>query len=210
MKQQITEQLGGQKERWGSRAANWDKEIEKPDHYTNFENGYQRFLDLERELLDKIPKKEVGIDIGCGTGVTSKILAEKVETIYLLDLSDRMLAVAKEKVPQGIMLESSASNIPLPDNSVDVAISRGVIISHLPADLIEGFFAELVRILKFGGMTLFDFINRLDTADFKIESDKNVFSREQMATELEKGGFANINFDGEENNRVVRVWAIKK
>ena len=40
MKQQITEQLGDQKERWGSRAANWDEEIEKPDHYTNF--GFNR------------------------------------------------------------------------------------------------------------------------------------------------------------------------
>ena len=210
MKQQITEQLGGQKERWGSRAANWDEEIEKPDHYTNFENGYQRFLDLEKELLSKMPPKEVGIDIGCGTGVTSKILAENVTTIYLLDLSDKMLARAKEKVPQGIVLESSASNIPLPDDSVDVVISRGVIVSHLPVDLVDEFFAELSRIVKSGGMVLFDFINRLDTADFKIESDKNVFSREQMETELGKRGFSDINFDGEENNRVVRVWAIKK
>ncbi|KKS77041.1 MAG: SAM-dependent methyltransferase [Parcubacteria group bacterium GW2011_GWC1_43_11b] len=207
---QTKKQLSSQKERWGGRASDWDEEIKKADHYANFENGYQRFLDLEKELLKKLSDLEAGIDLGCGTGVTSKVLAEKVKTIYLLDLSSEMLKEAKKKVPKSIILESSVSSIPLSDNSVDVAISRGVVVSHLPKELVEDFFTEMARIVRAGGLILFDFINRLDTVDFKMESNKNVFSREQIKLELEKRGFENMNFDGEENYRVIRVWATKK
>jgi len=204
----VEKQLAEQKDRWNSRAATWDSELLKPDHYANFENGYQRFLDFEEKELAEI-KGGVGIDLGCGTGIASVPLAEKVDQIYLLDIADKMLEEAHKKVPQGILLSNQVTNIPLPDRSVDIAISRGILVSHLPAPLVPQFFNELKRVMKVTGKVIFDFLCNEGTADFKLTSPKNTFTLEQMTQELKNVNFYWTKFDGTNDNRVVRVSAVK-
>lgn len=209
MNQDQEKQLAEQRERWNSRASEWDRCITDPSHYANFEDGYKKFLDFEEKELSQIENVEAGVDIGCGSGVTSPMLAEKVKQIYLLDLSEKMLEEAKKKVPSAILLNASVTEIPLPDYSIDVAISRGIIVSHLPKGGPENFFDELTRIMKNGGKIIFDFMSNIDSVDFKNSSPKILFTKQQIKHELEARGFFNINFDGENENRVVRVSAIK-
>lgn len=203
------EQLKKQKGRWNDRAGGWDDNISDEGHYTNHENGYEKFLDFEKRELQKIAQAESGIDLGCGTGVTSEILATKVNNIYLLDLADKMLEEAKKKIPRAHLINASAADIPLADNTIDVAISRGIVLSHLPEEMTEDFFNELGRIVRANGVVIFDFLCNPNSGDFENLSPKIPFSKEQIKEKLEARGFDNIIFDGA-RERVVRVSAIKK
>lgn len=209
MEMEPNKQLKQQRERWNSRAANWDEDIKNPEHYANFEDGYQKFLDFEEKELSTLKNADSGIDIGCGSGVTSVILAKKVKKIYLLDIAEEMLKKAEEKVPDSISLNSSATSIPIADGSVDVAISRGIVVSHLPEGLQNNFFDELNRILRKDGKIIIDFLSNIETADFSNASPKIPFTKEEIKEILESRCFSNIIFDGEGNNRVIRVSAMK-
>lgn len=198
------------KNRWNERASNWDLDIKDQTHYANFEQGYAKFLDLEKRLLKDIPRKEVGVDLGCGTAGASLPLAEKVNQLFLVDLSEEMLKVAKNKFPAAHVVNASVTELPLDNGSVDIAISRGVVISHLPNEEYMNFLKEIQRILNSGGIVIFDFLSNVTSADFPFSEPKATFTTEQMEKLLLNLQFENINFDGDDSNRVIRVWATKK
>ncbi len=207
MERETGKQLSEQRERWNARAGGWDIDLKDPKHYANFENGYQRFLDFERVGLEGV-HAGVGVDLGSGTGIAASVLAEKVDKLFLLDLAENMLKEAGKKFPKATLVQAQATETPFPDQSMDVIISRGILISHLPAELVSPFFNEMKRIIKPGGKILFDFVCYPESANFKLSSPKNVFSLEQMATELQSFGFTDIRFEGDNKTRVVRVSAI--
>lgn len=197
------------RERWNGRAGNWDNEISNPDHYANFESGYEKFLSFEEKILENIGEAETGIDLGCGTAVAAGPLSKKVENLYLLDLAESMLKEAHEKYPKAVLLHSSVTAIPLGIASVDYAVSRGVVISHLPHGEQENFLNEVWRILKPGGIFIFDFLNNMKTADFHLSSEKTVYTIVEIIEVLRSFGFEIHSIDGDENSRVVRVAAYK-
>lgn len=203
----LNKQLEEQENRWNNRADDWDSDIGREDHYVNFENGYGEFLKLEKDILDRVGKLDVGLDIGCGTGVTSELLSQYVDKIYLLDIAEEMLRVAQAKVPKGMPLHASVTEIPLEDCSVDVAISRGVVVSHLPREIYLDFFRELERVMKNGGIVVFDYLSNLSSVHFSIQSPKITFSKEEIEIILKGYGFDDIEFYGLDTNRVMRVSA---
>ena len=203
-------QIEEQSERWGSRANTWEKEITSPNHYANFEGGYEKFLKLEEQILSKLAPVKTAIDLGCGTGQTSKLLENKAETIYILDIAGKMLDEAKKRVPKAIPLLASVTSIPLPNESVDIAISRGVVVSHLPSSLTDSFFTELGRVVRQSGKIMFDYISNLESVDFKNQSPKITFTKKEMREKLEQNGFINIISDGHVTDRVMRVIADKR
>jgi SAM-dependent methyltransferase len=76
----------------------------------------------------------VGIDVGCGSGRWSMMVAPKVGHLHLLDASKHALAVARDNlanVPNVSFHLASVDNIPLDDNSLDFAFSLGVL-HHVP------------------------------------------------------------------------------
>lgn len=197
------------RDRWNGRAESWDSEIAKPDHYANFESGYEKFLTFEEKILDNIGEAESGIDLGCGTAVAAGPLARKVEKLYLLDLAETMLKEAGKKYPDAVLLHASVTAIPLESASVDYAVSRGVVISHLPQGEQGNFINEVFRILKPGGIFIFDFLNNMKTADFHLSSEKTVYTLKEIMEELKSFGFEALSADGDEMSRVVRVAARK-
>jgi arsenite methyltransferase len=96
------------------------------------------------------------LDIGAGSG-TDTLLASRLVgdtgKVWALDVTPGMLARLQETLEEnGIVnveaLEANAENIPLPDRSVDVATSNGVL--NLVPDKRQAF-AEIFRVLKPGG-----------------------------------------------------------
>ena len=80
------------------------------------------------------PGGGVGIDVGCGTGRWSTLIAPRVSHLHLLDVSTEALAVARENlsgVPNVSFHEKSVAEIPLPAQSLDFAFSLGVL-HHVP------------------------------------------------------------------------------
>ena len=99
---------------------------------------------------------ETVLDLGSGGGIDVLLSARRVGPTgkaYGLDMTDEMLALAKENQRQaGIQnvefLKGEIENIPLPDDSVDVIISNCVI--NLSADK-DRVLSEAFRVLKPGG-----------------------------------------------------------
>jgi ubiquinone/menaquinone biosynthesis C-methylase UbiE len=80
------------------------------------------------------PGGGVGIDVGCGTGRWSMLVAPRVEHLHLLDASAEALAVAKNNLSFANNVSyhaNSVAEIPLPPNSLDFAYSLGVL-HHVP------------------------------------------------------------------------------
>ena len=80
------------------------------------------------------PGGGVGLDVGCGTGRWSMLLAPRVQHLHLLDPSADALNVARENL-RGMNNVSyhlqGVAAIPLPPKSLDFAFSLGVL-HHVP------------------------------------------------------------------------------
>jgi ubiquinone/menaquinone biosynthesis C-methylase UbiE len=93
------------------------------------------------------------LDVACGTGAVTRILAERVGpagTVVGLDINPGMLAIARTAVPLANIewLEGSAVNMALPDATFDAVLcEQGLqFFPDKPAAL-----AEMRRVLKPGG-----------------------------------------------------------
>jgi ubiquinone/menaquinone biosynthesis C-methylase UbiE len=81
---------------------------------------------------NKLPPNPIGI--GCGSGRWSVMVAPKVGHLHLLDASADALAVARANLADSTNASfhlASVGEIPLDDNSLDIAFSLGVL-HHVP------------------------------------------------------------------------------
>lgn len=108
-------------------------------------------------------KNETGIvegkclDIGTGVGFLGLALAEITNLhVYLYDISTEMLAYAEQNLKDRNLknrvqtLRGDVHSIPLPDQSIDLVISRGSVFFW---EDLQKAFVEIYRILAPGGMT---------------------------------------------------------
>ena len=80
------------------------------------------------------PGGGTGIDVGCGTGRWSMLVAPRVAHLHALDASPDALAVARQNLQDAGNVSfhgASVAAIPLPDASLDFAYSLGVL-HHVP------------------------------------------------------------------------------
>lgn len=80
------------------------------------------------------PDGGVGMDVGCGSGRWSMLVAPRVRHLHLLDASSAALDVARENlrsVPNVSFHQASVGDLPVPDASLDFAFSLGVL-HHVP------------------------------------------------------------------------------
>ena len=162
----------------------------RPDKAYHFPLGLEalRYLGYPEEDLRKLPPTatesfggvgyphaanvtrpgDTVLDIGSGSGTDVLYAALKVGpkgTVYGLDITPAMISKARTNITKmGArnvqILEGDATKIPLPDGSVDVATSNGVLnlVPDKPAA-----FREIFRVLKRGG--------HLQLADIVVEED---------------------------------------
>jgi len=100
-----------------------------------------------REILDALPVG-VALDAACGTGRHTGYLASLGHRVIGVDSSPEMLARARDKVPEGEFHQADLHHMPLPDDSVDLAVCA-IALSHVP-DLGQAL-TELVRVLRPNG-----------------------------------------------------------
>jgi ubiquinone/menaquinone biosynthesis C-methylase UbiE len=123
-----------------------------------YENSLvQFFIDrLHRDALTLLGKQMAGhapdaiADIGCGTGRLLRNAARRWPAAHLIgvDHSPGMLEVARRLTPAGVFYAGSAGALPLPDDSVDAALST-LSIHHWDEPLTG--MREIVRVLRPGG-----------------------------------------------------------
>ena len=119
-----------------------------------FNNSYGQYIDLqERDFLNKILKDispKQCLDLGCGTGR----LLDYAD--YGVDFSEEMLKVAQKKYPQKQLMLGDLTQIPLPNDYLDVIFSFHVVM-HQDLETTQNFIKHAYEKLKVGGKLIFDF-----------------------------------------------------
>jgi ubiquinone/menaquinone biosynthesis C-methylase UbiE len=100
-----------------------------------------------REILDALPVG-TALDAACGTGRHAAYLVALGHEVIGVDATPEMLAVARAKIPEGEFHEGELTDLPLADDSVDLAVC-GIAASHVPE--LAAVLAELARVLRPGG-----------------------------------------------------------
>jgi len=108
------------------------------------------FDQLDR-LLPSLPNRPPTIlDLGCGTGGTTRLLARRGPTLGV-DAVLLPLQWARQSEPGLCWLQASAAALPLPDGACDLIVALDVL-EHLPDD--RAALAEIARVLRPGGALL--------------------------------------------------------
>lgn len=102
---------------------------------------------LVRAIVDTLPVG-VALDAACGTGRVAAALAGRGHRILGVDSSPDMLALARERVPQGEFLHGDLQRLPVPDDAVDLVVCS-LALTHVPA--LDPVLGEFARVLRPGG-----------------------------------------------------------
>lgn len=165
--------------------------------------------------LAELKPGEIVLDLGSGGGIDVLLSAKRVSpggTAYGLDMTDEMLALARENqrkagVENAEFLKGEIENIPLPDNSVDVIISNCVI--NLSADK-DRVLSEAYRVLKPGGrIAVSDVVTRGEVPEeirrnmlLWVGCIAGALEENEYRAKLERAGFRDISI---EPTRIYRV-----
>jgi ubiquinone/menaquinone biosynthesis C-methylase UbiE len=121
-----------------------------PQYDTNLNKTRDLEAIAKKEMLANISFDKV-LEIGCGTGKNTLFLAEKASSVMAIDLSEEMLALAKQKVDSEKVTFKQADitrEWEIPGNDYDLA-TFSLVLEHI--NNIDYVFAQLARYLKPGG-----------------------------------------------------------
>ena len=94
------------------------------------------------------------LDFGCGVGRNSKALRKRFERGYGVDISEKMIELARSYVPDvKFMVNQKDSLEQFEDNSVDFVYSH-IVLQHIPNKFQKKYIEEFLRILSPGGLAL--------------------------------------------------------
>lgn len=129
-----------------------------------------------RFCLDFVGGRKV-LDIACGEGFGSAMLAKHAESVFGVDIDPKAVAHAGTRYSHENLqfLVGSCSNIPLPDASIDVVVSFETIEHH---DDHNGMMSEIVRVMRPGGVLI------ISSPDKLVYSDERAFHNKFHVREL--------------------------
>lgn len=122
-------------------------------------------------LLNQIPEQCRRIlEIGCGTGAFSRLLAERAEKVLALDLSPQMVRLAQERsklYPNIDFVTADVMTYQLPDNQFE-CIASLTTLHHLP---MTDILIKTRKALKPGGVFIcLDLYQRSDLSDWLFDA----------------------------------------
>lgn len=130
----VTQQVAFESDGWGA-----DRTAKVRALFDGLAPEWQARNTAERgePLLDALERGGLGrgetrcLELGCGTGAGTGVLAERFRTVVAIDLSSEMLARAPAACAHRV--QADASSLPLRSGSVDVAVLVNMLL--FPAEL---------------------------------------------------------------------------
>jgi len=117
----------------------------------NFWNKYLEVPAMKKALEGKVGGKYV-LDLGCGSGVSTEHLIDMGAKVVGIDISEKMIEVAKSKLPDIEFFVESMEKLHFKDNTFDVVSSSLAL--HYMKDF-SPVFNEVGRVLKHKGRFIF-------------------------------------------------------
>ena len=102
------------------------------------------------------------LDVGCGPGALTEVLVDRLgaASVIAVDPSEPFVAAIRERLPDVVVLQASAEELPFADQTFDLALAQLVV--HFMSDPLAGI-GELRRVTRAGGVvsaSVWDFENR--------------------------------------------------
>jgi SAM-dependent methyltransferase len=149
---------------------------------------------IDDVLLARISPGGVVLEIGPGAARWSSVLQPRARRLILVDVSDRPLALCRERFATAENVEyvlSSGSDLPgVADSSVDAIWSFDVFVHVAPADQ-AGYLSEIARVLAPGGVAVIHHADGRNLGDQPSRSGwRSPMSRHLFATLAAQRGLA--------------------
>jgi ubiquinone/menaquinone biosynthesis C-methylase UbiE len=125
----------------------FDRHAAADDYNVFTEAANTRLIDSFVRLTGLGPNSRIA-DLGCGSGVFTKLLAERRYEAQGIDISPKLIELARRKYPKLTFLEGDVEHLPYADNSLDGVLLSGLV-HHFPDP--SRCAAETFRVLRRGG-----------------------------------------------------------
>lgn len=139
------------------------------ENYARYRPDYPRAIVAHLVGKCGLTKNSIVADIGCGTGISSRIFLENGNRVFGVEPNAGMLAAAQSQLtgfPDFIPVNGTSERTPLGDNSVDFVVAAQAFHWFDP----DKTRPEFERVLKSGGHIVLIWNERqLDTTPFLIE-----------------------------------------
>ena len=132
--------------------------------------------------LSRIPAGSSVIDVACGTGYGSGMLAQAGHRVVGFDIDPATIDFARTQWPEASFEVADATALPLTEASVDAVLSFETI-EHLPDP--SSFVGEVARVVKSDGVF---FVSTPDRPVYALRSGPNEFH----VAEMDRAEFATV------------------
>ncbi len=116
----------------------WDKYTDENESRYN-----EEFAKFTRDLAISLHCSSV-LEIGCGTGIDLRLFPDSFE-IHGVDLHQKAIDIAKEKLPIGNFKIGDITNLPFEDSSVDFVFTHGLL-NYLDDETLDKGVSEMYRV----------------------------------------------------------------
>ena len=161
----------------------WTKEVQKEQR--------DKYIEV---LIRKLPSKAEVLDLGCGAGLPATSDLAKHFTVTGVDISARMIALARCNVPSAKFFQADMTEIDFMPNSFDAVVSFYSMI-HVPRDKQRRLLQNIASWLRPGGILV---------ATMGNNSAQMIFEKDWMGVPM----FWSI-YDAETNQRLIREAGLK-
>jgi len=194
-------------QRWDSKAAQWDSDLNNDSCHLNDGDAYRRFINLGKQLVlerTKLCSTSSLVDLGCGTGAILAELSMHFNNSIGIDISHEMLKVAESKcISNADWQLGDVFDVSWSSRKHAAVLSRGILLSHYGDELAQRLIEQTINALTPGGFGLFDFLAEDASEATKILApNKTYFCSNWLIDQARRLGSSGAVVVGNANARV--------
>jgi ubiquinone/menaquinone biosynthesis C-methylase UbiE len=121
--------------------------------YDEYRGPFDNDAELQ-ELMNIVRPGGHILDAGCGSGVVTRVLVDNGFQVTGIDISQKMIDLAKQRVPEAALELGDMAALEFEDDSFDGIVSTYAVF-HIPRTKHSSLFLDFHSILKKGGALLF-------------------------------------------------------